>query len=97
MKKILLAIAMMLAISASAVTIDDSIVFDGTLPEGFSYPEEKTVSDMAALIDYLLDPYPICEEWLPAMDMNGDDDITIEDVTWLVDYLLDKQQDEEVK
>ena len=93
MKKILLTIASMLALNASAVTIDDSIIFDGTLPDGFSYPEEKSVSDLTALTDYLLDPYPICEEWLPAMDMNGDDDITIEDVTWLIDYLLDKQQD----
>jgi len=93
MKKILLTIAAMLAISASAVTIDDSIIFDGTLPEGFSYPEEKSISDLTALTDYLLDPYPICEEWLVGMDMNGDDDITIEDVTWLIDYLLDKQQD----
>ena len=93
MKKILLTIASMLALNASAVTIDDSIVFDGTLPEGFSYPEEKSVSDLTALIDYLIEPYPICEEWLPAMDMNGDGDITIEDVTWLIDYLLDKQQD----
>ena len=93
MKKILLTIASMLALNASAVTIDDSIVFDGTLPEGFSYPEEKSVSDLTALTDYLLEPYPICEEWLPAMDMNGDGDITIEDVTWLIDYLLDKQQD----
>ena len=93
MKKILLTITSMLAITSSAVTIDDSIIFDGTLPEGFSYPEEKSVSDLTALIDYLIEPYPICEEWLPAMDMNGDGDITIEDVTWLIDYLLDKQQD----
>ena len=94
MKKILFTIASMLALTASAdVVISDSIEYDGNGAPGFSYPAPKTVIDLTALIDYLIEPYPICEEWLPAMDMNGDDDITIEDVTWLIDYLLDKQQD----
>ena len=94
MKKILFTIASMLALTASAdVVISDSIKYDGNGAPGFSYPAPKTVIDLTALIDYLIEPYPICEEWLPAMDMNGDDDITIEDVTWLIDYLLDKQQD----
>lgn len=85
----------MLAVTASAnVVINDSIKYDGNGAPGFSYPEEKSVSDLTALTDYLLNPYPICEEWLPAMDMNGDNDVTIEDVTWLIDYLLSKEQDD---
>lgn len=95
MKKLLLAVFAMLALTASAdVVISDSIEYDGNGAPGFSYPAPKTVIDLTALIDYLLDPYPICEEWLPAMDMNLDGDITLEDVSWLVDYLLDKQQDD---
>ena len=94
MKKLLLAVFAMLAITASAdVVISDSIEYDGNGAPGFSYPEEKSVSDLTALIDYLIEPYPICEEWLPAMDMDLDGDINLNDVTWLVDYLLGKQQD----
>lgn len=93
MKKLLLAVFAMLAITASAdVVISDSIVYDGHGAPGFSYPAPKTIIDLTALIDYLLEPYPICEEWLPAMDMNGDNDITLNDVTWLIDYLLAKEQ-----
>lgn len=94
MKKIVLIITAMLALTASAeVVFDNTTEYDGHGAPGFSYPAPKTISDLTALIDYLIDPYPILPEWLPAMDMNGDDDITIEDVAWLTDYLFGNPTD----
>jgi hypothetical protein len=95
MKKWIFVMMAMLAMSAAAeIEYDNTTPFDGTLPEGFNYPGERTISDMVALIDYLLDPYPIIPEWEPAMDMNLDGDINLQDVTWLQDYLLGDRHDD---
>jgi hypothetical protein len=94
MKKLLLILISLLALTASAeVVFDNTTEYDGHGAPGFSYPAPKTISDLTSLIDYLIDPYPILPEWLPAMDMNGDDDINLDDVTWLEDYLMGNPTD----
>lgn len=95
MKKILVVIILALfALSVDAQAQQGDTTYVGGGLEGFSYPAPRTMMDLTSLMDYLLMPYPITDEQLVCIDMNGDDRIDLNDVVWLTDYLLGYKHDD---
>ena len=89
MKKIsMILVAMLATLSMKAVEFWPSDSVNPEMPGFHMVLSERNMEDVVNLIDFILNPHPICESQIRYVDFNCDNEVDMRDVTDLLDFLL---------